>query len=82
MKDRIRTMPTEVSVYYQGESPIFGERTIKVALDDEAAGAYVIIRSEFERREDGGIAIDMPMLEAVTKVAREMIRRHDSDTGE
>jgi hypothetical protein len=33
---------TSVAVSYKDESPIFGENTIKLALDDEAGGAFLV----------------------------------------
>ena len=34
---------TSVAVSYQDESPIFGENTIKLALDDEAGGVFFVL---------------------------------------
>jgi hypothetical protein len=34
---------TSVAVSYRDESPIFGENTIKLALDDEAGGVFFVL---------------------------------------
>ena len=34
---------TEVSIHAKGQNPIFGEFVTKVRLDDEAAGAFVVV---------------------------------------
>lgn len=40
------TTITAVSVHPIGENPIFGETTTTVRLDDEAAGAYIVLSQE------------------------------------
>jgi hypothetical protein len=38
------TTITSVAISYKDESPIFGENTVVISIDDEAAGPYFVLR--------------------------------------
>lgn len=37
---------TAIAIHPAGESPIYGEMTITVSLDDEAAGPFLVLKQE------------------------------------
>lgn len=51
-----------LSVYRQGDNPVFGETVTKVILDDEAAGLFFILE-----QEDGKLRFDFDEFKEVVK---------------
>jgi len=41
MKSRL--VVTQIAIVQNGESPVFGDNTVTVSLDDEGAGPFVVI---------------------------------------
>ena len=69
--DKLLITPLKVSVHRRGDNPVYGERVIKVTVDDEGGGPFIVLESN-EGMEDG-LRIDMDELEAVTAAARKLI---------
>ena len=46
MKTPMKHCILSLSVYRQGDNPVFGETVTKVSLDDEAAGLFFILEQE------------------------------------
>ena len=51
-----------LSVYRQGDNPVFGETATKVSLDDEAAGLFFLME-----QEAGTLRFDFDEFEEVVK---------------
>ena len=68
-----KVTPLSVSVHFKSESPHFGESAIVVSTDDEAGGAFVVLRSTEEDLEEGQIRIDLEQLEVILEEARKLI---------
>lgn len=51
-----------LSVYRQGDNPVFGETVTKVTLDDEAAGMFFTLE-----QEAGALRFDFDEFEEVVK---------------
>lgn len=66
--------PLSVAVHYKGESPHFGESTIVVSTDDEAAEPFIVLRSYEEKLDEGHIRVDMAQLELIVKESRKLIK--------
>ena len=43
MKHPFITTITEITVHHQDENPIYGESALKVRLQDEAAGCFIVL---------------------------------------
>jgi len=69
-----KVTPMSVVVHFNGESPHFGESSVTVSTDDEAAGAFIVLRSNGEGLEAGHIRIEMDQLEIIVKEARKLIK--------
>ena len=69
-----KVTPMSVVVHYRTESPHFGESSVAVSTDDEAGGAFIVLRSNEEGLEAGHIRIDMAQLEIIVKEARKLIK--------
>ena len=69
--DKLLITPLQVSVYRKGDNPVYSERVIKVTVDDEGGGPFIVLDSN-EGMADG-LRIDMDELEAATAAARQLI---------
>lgn len=69
--DKLLITPLMVSVHRKGDNPVHGEGAIKVTVDDEGGGPFIVLDSN-SGMEDG-LRIDMDELEAVTAAARKLI---------
>lgn len=47
---------TEISIHHEGESPLFSEAAIKVKLDDEGAGYFLVLEAPIQ--EGSGLKMD------------------------
>lgn len=43
IKSNYKTTSTAITVHLENESPVFGECSLTVKLDDEAGGAFVVL---------------------------------------
>ena len=48
MTDPVTTILT-IAVHLPNESPVYGERSLHVSLDDEGGGVYIIIKEQSDR---------------------------------
>lgn len=69
--DKLLITPLMVSVHRKGDNPVYSERAIKVTVEDEGGGPFIVLESN-EGMEDG-LRIDMDELEAATSAARKLI---------
>lgn len=69
--DKLLITPLMVSVHRTGDNPVYGEGAIKVTVEDEGGGPFIVLESN-DGMEDG-LRIDMDELEAVTAAARKLI---------
>ena len=69
--DKLLITPLKVSVHRRGDNPVYGKRAIKVTVEDEGGGPFIVLDSN-EGMKDG-LRIDMDELEAVTAAARKLI---------
>ena len=73
----IKSIPIAVSVYREGESPIFGEHCTRVEIDDEAAGPFIVLKQVGRDKEDVGLLrLDLDELEEITRVAVGLVNLH------
>lgn len=75
--DKLLITPLKVSVHRKGDNPVYSERVIKVTVEDEGGGPFVVLESN-EGMEDG-LRIDMDELEAATAAARKLIAGVDKN---
>lgn len=71
---KIRVTPLCVAVHREGESPVFGEGTTHVQIEDEGAGAFVILRQFGDHEKEGELRFDSDELQVVTREAARMVR--------
>ena len=75
--DKLLITPLMVSVHHRGDNPVYSERAIKVTVDDEGGGPFIVLDSN-EGMKDG-LRIDMDELDAVTAAARKLIAGVDKN---
>ena len=78
--DKLIITPLTVSVHRKGDNPVYSERAIKVTVDDEGGGPFIVLDSNEEMKD--GLRIDMDELEAVTAAARQLIAGVDKNEKE
>lgn len=80
-KSKWKTVPLAVSVFYEGENPIFDRSAYHVYVDDEAGGPYICIKGHDEAAEKGVIELDFEALEVVTREAKKLMEAHEGLDG-
>lgn len=78
--DKLIITPLTVSVHRKGDNPVYSERAIKVTVDDEGGGPFIVLDSNEEMKD--GLRIDMDELEVVTAAARKLIAGVDKNEKE
>lgn len=71
----IKVTPITVSVHRADKNPVYGEGITHVSVDDDAGGAYIVLR-QFDllaENEPVSVKLDLDELEAVTQAARDLI---------
>ena len=66
------TTPIAVAIHRPGDNPIFGESSILVAVDDEAAGPFIALTANSADGEST-MRLDPDELEQIVVVARELV---------
>jgi hypothetical protein len=72
-----KTIPLAVSVFYEGDSPIFAENSYHVSVEDEAGGPFISIKSNGENLEKGQIDLDLEALQLISEEAEKLIKIHE-----
>ena len=75
--DKLLITPLMVSVHRKGDNPVYGEGAIKVTVEDEGGGPFIVLDSNEEMKD--GLRIDMDELDAVTAAARKLISGVDKN---
>lgn len=70
------TRATRYTIAPVGE-PLFAERAIQVELDDEAAGEYIKITTQFDDAEKQQIGIDIAEWPHVATAVRKLIKESE-----
>jgi len=67
-----RLVVTQIAIVQPGESPVFGENTVTVSLDDEGGGAFVVISNA---EQSGAVRLDFSeadlLCEAIERLKKE-----------
>jgi hypothetical protein len=70
---KFHTLTTKINIYHDSDHPVFGENITEVSIEDEAAGAFVVLEQAGDK-DRGKLKFDLEELELVLKVAREMVK--------
>lgn len=71
MTTKYKSSTTSVAVHLESESPIYGESTISVSLDDEAAGIFL----ELQDGEGVKIRVDYEQWIEINKAVEFMMKQ-------
>lgn len=69
--------PIAFSVHRRGESPIYGEQTTRVTVDDEGGGPFVVISQMHDHIEPGKVSLDFDELQAVLTATQALRIAHE-----
>ena len=78
--DKLLITPLKVSVHRRGDNPVYGDGAIKVTVEDDGCGPFIVLDSNEEMKD--GLRIDMDELEVVTAAARKLIAGVDKNEKE
>jgi hypothetical protein len=68
--------PIGASIHQHDVNPLYGEGVTHVLLEDDAAGAYILLKQADEHSKVGEVRLNMDELELVVKAARELIENY------
>jgi len=71
-----KTCVKEVSVFLEGDNPIFGESVTSVSVDDEAGGGFLVIKQDAST-ENGSIRLSIEELQKIVEVGTKLIEDYD-----
>lgn len=62
-----------VAVHPENENPIYGDSVIHVLLEDEAAGAFIVLEQNTDDTVKPRIRVELEELELIVETARRII---------
>lgn len=74
--------PITYSIHREGDSPMFGESSIHVSLEDEGGGEFLIITQNSDNPEAGVIRLDfeeLPLILEAAKLLKQGIEKNAND---
>jgi hypothetical protein len=75
--DGMNVMALEYSIFKAGQNPVFGEYALTLRLDDEAAGAFFVIKSNEENTEPGQVRLDTEEIRLIAKLSEKMLAEYE-----
>lgn len=69
---KILTTPLVCATHYAGDSPVYGESTTHICIDDEAGGPFIVLK-QFRSEGDQELRFDMDEFDAVYKAAKKLM---------
>ena len=74
VKGAFQTTITAIAIHRNGDSPIFGESTTIVRLDDEGGGPFIVIE-QADASQSGAIRLDPDECEIVMREVRRLFEQ-------
>ena len=74
--------PIAVSIHPEGENPVFSERATHICIDDDAGGAFLVIKQSVENLDPGIVRLDPDELEVVLAAAQSLIGAYPKEIEE
>ena len=62
------------AVHRDDSNPIYGEQTTHVSVEDEAGGAFIVLRQFSDHPKLGEVRLEMDELETILRVSRRLMR--------
>ena len=79
-KCALQTTITAIAIHRTGDSPIFGESTTTVRLDDEGGGPFIIIE-QTDAPQPGAIRLNPDECEIVMREVRRLLEQKAIEGG-
>lgn len=74
----VQTTINAIAIHRAGDSPIFGESTTIVRLDDEGGGPFIVIE-QATPAQPGVVKLDPDEIAIVMRIARRLLRQESID---
>lgn len=68
----------KMSIHCPSENPIFGEYVTHIAIDDEAAGPFLVL-TQSNPKQHNEIRLTLEELKKIAEVAREMVSQYPTE---
>ena len=78
VKGALQTTITAIAVHMPDESPIFGERTTTIRLDDEGGGPFIVIE-QLTDTQPSVVKLDPEEVALVMRTASRLLRQESID---
>lgn len=75
MEMELMTTVRSIAIHRKGDNPIFGETVIEVSLEDDAAGAYIIVKSNMEGLANGEIKLCYEEVQKILEVSSRLMKQ-------
>ena len=75
----MKTAVMAMSIYYDDESPVYGERSIHIKIDDESGGSFFVVTQNDERSKTGEIRLEVGEIEKLAQLARQMMKGYPEE---
>lgn len=75
----LKSIPITYSIYRGNDNPVFGESVTLVSVDDEAGGAFIILRQLADDIQPGQVRLDIDELELIYKTAKKMLKNYPDE---
>ena len=67
---------TRISIHEQGDNPVFGESVTSIEIDDDAGGAYLVLKQCSDDIKPGEIRLDFEELDALTEASKKLFAEY------
>lgn len=75
----ITSTPIATSVHQHDDNPLFGETATHVMLDDDASGAYIVLKQTDEHAKVGEVRLMRDEMQAVYQAAQDLLGNYPDE---
>jgi hypothetical protein len=79
-KSQVQTMIRSISVYREGDNPIFGESATHITLEDSGSGAWIELEQATDEPEPETIKIDFDEFDHISNAVK-MLKKEAEKAG-
>lgn len=73
----LKRKPIVISVYRGDDSPVFGEGSTHVCLDDDGGGEFIVLRQTHWSIKEGEIRVDIDELNEIMLAVMDLTKAQD-----
>jgi len=77
---KLRSVATAVTVFHEGDNPVYGDTATIISIDDQAAGPFLRVRQTADHLGHGEVVFDADELEYIMKAAHYLMQGYEAAT--